>query len=634
MPELASFVTSYSKLSPVELSAMLLIDQRERWQADDRIPAEEYLTRFSEVAGDRNASTDLVYGEYLMRESLGEKPTLTEYERRFPEHAEALAAQIRLHRLISNRQDATRVIVETIAHDGAAVAEERPIVADLLKGIGGLFKIERLLGSGGMGHVYLARDLTLDRRVAIKLPRIDEKSSAADLERFQREARAVARVTHPNICGVHAAGILEGRPYLVLEYVPGETLTDALANAGALSQRQAVRLAIQVAHALEAAHASGILHRDIKPGNIMLRPDGEPVVMDFGLARLRENRDMRITQSDAFLGTPGYSSPEQLVGNHESLSAASDVYSLGVVLFQSVTGRMPFEGPIVSTINQALEADRPRISQFRPGVPRSLDKACQRAMAKTVDSRFSTMREFAEALEATVPDLPLEEEPWKPEYLGQAGAATVRFDETRGNGAPVGATTGPVGPRRTFGVTAGRGLAAAVLGAVLLGGWWATSGGGGAGGELIQPGTVWVGTFKFVPPMVYMGEARLTIANRDGVNIDGLYETEGKFWWHVAGTMRSDKVQLTLLDESTDGAPLAPKDRSTLEGEVRGDALELTFYDPRDQTAATMRLFYSNIPPRRPAKAVSPVKEVSETQAAGDAEPSSGTDEHPVDAAP
>jgi WD40 repeat protein len=248
-----------------------------------------------------------------------------------------------------------------------------------------------------MGVVYLAHDTELDRPVALKVPHSAGEGPEA-LERFHREARAAATLTHPNLCPVYDAGVIEGVPYLTMAFVEGRTLAEFLRGGPAPAPAWGAALVRKIALAMAHAHDQGVIHRDLKPANVMLDRFGEPTVMDFGLARRSTAHDPRLTQNGAVLGTPAFMSPEQVRGDVQILGPATDVYSLGVVLFELLTGQLPFQGPFGQVLTQIQNTPPRRPSELRPGVPRPLEEVCLKALAKRPEDRFPSMTALADAL--------------------------------------------------------------------------------------------------------------------------------------------------------------------------------------------------------------------------------------------
>ena len=264
----------------------------------------------------------------------------------------------------------------------------------------GTFRIERLLGRGGMGAVYLAREPALDRQVAIKvLP--PERAESADLrERFRREARTAAQLSHPHIVPLLTFGEADGLVYFVMGYVDGETLSTRLQREGPLSVGEAVRVLTELAQALSYAHSRAVVHRDVKPDNVLLeQPRGLVRLTDFGIAKQYAGRPS-LTAEGAVIGTPLYMSPEQASGRTD-VNARTDIYSLGAVAFTVFTGRPPFEGRSSSDImRQHLTSDVPRLRDVSPGLPAALDEAVQRCLAKEPTARWRDPIEFSNALTA------------------------------------------------------------------------------------------------------------------------------------------------------------------------------------------------------------------------------------------
>jgi eukaryotic-like serine/threonine-protein kinase len=241
------------------------------------------------------------------------------------------------------------------------------------------YRLEERLASGGMAEVWAAQDLDLERRVALKLIH-----STADPVRFEREARAAAALSHPSICQLYDYGEADGRPYIVLEYLPGGTLEARLAPGQPLPDEDAERIAAEVAAGLAHAHANGLVHRDLKPGNVLFDEEGAAKITDFGIARIVDASTL--TEAGTLLGTAAYMSPEQARG--ERATPASDVYSFGVILFQMLTGRLPFEARSPLELAAMHErAEPPPITSIRPDAPPRLANLATAALAKRPGER-------------------------------------------------------------------------------------------------------------------------------------------------------------------------------------------------------------------------------------------------------
>src|ERR671920_1137574 len=250
--------------------------------------------------------------------------------------------------------------------------------------LSGRYRLDAQIGSGGMSTVYRAFDLTLERPVAIKLMPREIASDSDQLERFRREARAVARLSHPHIVGVIDAGEDEGRPYIVFEYVEGETLKERIRRSGRLPVDEAIAYAIEITRALGAAHARGIVHRDIKPQNVLIDEEGMAKVTDFGIARSLDEEGL--TADGRVLGTTDYVSPEQALGH--AVNGQSDIYSLGVVLYEMLTGDVPFHGDNqVAVAMKHVREDMPDVQRARPEVSAGLAAVLERMTDKDLGRR-------------------------------------------------------------------------------------------------------------------------------------------------------------------------------------------------------------------------------------------------------
>src|ERR1700760_2576247 len=262
--------------------------------------------------------------------------------------------------------------------------------------LNGRYRLEARIASGGMSTVYRALDETLERQVAVKLMNREVSSDSDELERFRREARAVAQLSHPHIVGVIDAGEDDSRPYIVFEYVEGETLKERIRRVGPLPIPEAVAYAIEIARALGAAHARHIVHRDVKPQNVMIDEEGSAKVTDFGIARTLEEDGL--TADGRVLGTTDYVSPEQALGRR--VTGQSDLYSLGVVLYEMLTGEVPFKGDNqVAVAMKHVREEIPDVQVKRPEVSAALAAVVDTATAKRQQDRYANDAELIADLE-------------------------------------------------------------------------------------------------------------------------------------------------------------------------------------------------------------------------------------------
>src|SRR6201996_7308278 len=262
--------------------------------------------------------------------------------------------------------------------------------------LNGRYRLEARIAAGGMSTVYRALDETLERQVAVKLMNREVTSDSDQLERFRREARAVAQLSHPHIVGVIDAGEDDSRPYIVFEYVEGETLKDRIRRMGRLPVDEAIAYAIEIARALGAAHARHIVHRDVKPQNVLIDEEGSAKVTDFGIARSLDEEGL--TAEGRVLGTTDYVSPEQALG--QDVTGQSDLYSLGVVLYEMLTGEVPFTGESqVAVAMKHVREEIPDVQVRRPEVPSARAAVIDSATAKHRQDRYADDAELIADLE-------------------------------------------------------------------------------------------------------------------------------------------------------------------------------------------------------------------------------------------
>jgi eukaryotic-like serine/threonine-protein kinase len=277
----------------------------------------------------------------------------------------------------------------TIAQTGAPVMTDAPEVPG--------YEIIGELGRGGMGIVYKARQLSLNRLVALKMLPGGAYAEQHELVRFLNEAEAVAAVRHPHVVQVYEYGQCGARPYFAMEYLGGGSLVDLIQKSGRLAPAPAAALLEKVARGVQAAHDLGIVHRDIKPQNVLLGEDGEPKVTDFGLAKRGTSTDL--TRTGAVMGTPHYMAPEQAAGKTKFVGPAADIYALGVILYQCLTGRTPFNADdTVQLLVRVVEDEPPSIRQLAPGVPRDLEAICLKCLRKEPHARYASAGELADDL--------------------------------------------------------------------------------------------------------------------------------------------------------------------------------------------------------------------------------------------
>ena len=281
----------------------------------------------------------------------------------------------------------------------------------------GDYVLESVLGRGGMGVVYLAFQIQLERRVALKMIRSGCLASEDEVNRFYAEARSAASLAHPNIVTVYHCGELDGHHYFSMDFIPGTDLAKRIVS-GPMSSREAVRYTRDVARAIDYAHQQGVVHRDLKPANVLIDESDEVVVTDFGLAK-QMNSDQGLTATGATLGTPSYMSPEQAAGNNAEQGASTDVYAIGAILYALLTGKPPFQADTVfQTVMQVINRPAPTVRQSHPNVHSDLDTIVTKCLEKSPTRRYASAGELADDLERFYQGIPITARP--PSFLRRA----------------------------------------------------------------------------------------------------------------------------------------------------------------------------------------------------------------------
>jgi serine/threonine protein kinase len=349
------------------------------WQRGERPQISSFLDK-ADTAYRARLFRELVLVELEYRRNLGECPAVDDYRRDFPEFAEEIEA--------INLENGTAAFATMVGADDDAVRKPQHAPGERI----GPFELVARVGSGGMGEVWKAWDPRLKRPVALKLPRA-EALTTADLRRFVRESRAAAQLRYPQIAAVHDVCREGTTIYIIGDFVDGQNLRDYVA-AQTPNYQATVELCAGVAEALHHAHEQQIVHRDLKPSNIIVDRSGTPHIIDFGLAKFTDD-DGDLTIHGELLGTPAYMSPEQARGNGASVNRTTDVYSLGVVLYEMLTGRCPFIGDRSAVIHQIITCEPEPPRSVNRKIPRDLETICLKALEKEPSRRYATAQEMA-----------------------------------------------------------------------------------------------------------------------------------------------------------------------------------------------------------------------------------------------
>ncbi len=404
-PDLEELAADSNRRPAAELAALLRQHQQRRWATGRAVPAEDYLRWFPHLSDRGDDALSLINAEVALRRGRGERPSLEEYLARFPRFEEPLRREFEAPPPASAPTPPPTEEAHQTPRDAGPVA---PAPTPEVPG----YEILEELGRGGMGVVYKARHLALRRTVALKVVR-GGPSGGEEVARFRTEAEAAARLTHPNIVSIYEIGEHAGLPYFSLEFCPGGSLEKRLKD-NPLPAREAAALVERLAAAMQTAHEAQVIHRDLKPANVLLtrggggsppapRPDGRPAnpsdewvpkVSDFGLAKKLD--DVGLTQSGAILGTPSYMAPEQAKGHGKDVGPQADVYALGAILYECLTGRPPFKAATtLETLLQVQTDDPVAPRALQPGVPRDLETVTLKCLQKQPVKRYASAGDLA-----------------------------------------------------------------------------------------------------------------------------------------------------------------------------------------------------------------------------------------------
>lgn len=369
----------------------LLANQRSRQEHSQTYHAEVFLEEDTQLQSDQDALLDLIYHEIVLRQESGETPDVEEYVKRFPHLEEALRIQFDLEQHLDDSDflEVTTGEQETIPPNLLGSENSLPNITG--------YELIRVLGQGGMGTVYEAKHLGLNRTVALKTLRSGRDTSADEITRLRREAEVIAKIQHPNVVQIYDVGELDGGLYLALEYVEGGNLSEQLKGVP-IDDHQAATLIETLARGIHIAHEQQIIHRDLKPANVLITKENVPKITDFGLAKIIQD-DTGQTRTGAYMGTPSYSSPEQAEGLIHELGPRTDVYALGAVLYELLTGRPPFKGTNVLATLDAVRFQEPiRPVLFNHELEEDLEVICLKCLRKEQQGRYQTALELAEDL--------------------------------------------------------------------------------------------------------------------------------------------------------------------------------------------------------------------------------------------
>lgn len=384
-PDVFAYLKQHSEADPESQLAVLRFDQVQRWQTAHPLKVEDYLNRLPELAQDSDCRLELVLGEFQARQIGSNSPSLQEFLARFPDLNDTLRGKLSGSDTRQNPGANTHGLAATQSFDSTQMDQRI-----------GRYRLLRVLGEGAFGRVLLAWDEELRRQVAIKVPQLERFQSPADAEAYLAEARTLASLDHPNIVPVYDVGRTEdGSIYVVSKFIEGTDLKERIEH-NRPGIEEAAQLIAVVAQALQHAHQKRLIHRDIKPANILIEEaTNTPYVADFGLAIKEED----FLHSMSLAGTPAYMSPEQARGEGHRLDGRSDIFSLGIVLYELLTGKRPFRGSSAQELMVQISTTEPRSPrELAERVPVELERICLKSLAKKASDRYATAADLADDL--------------------------------------------------------------------------------------------------------------------------------------------------------------------------------------------------------------------------------------------
>lgn len=366
------------------MTELVKVDIKKRWATGKGKLIEDYF-RFSNFDAS-NVDAHLLMIELKARQAAGDLIAVSDYHTRFPH----LKAEFK--RLL--KQQTSDQAKQTIAPEQSSVVTAAPNASESpnlgLPKTFGRYQVQKQLGAGAMGSVHLAYDSVLDRKVALKTPSFNGNDDETAIARFYQEAKSAAKLQHRNLCPIFDVGEIEGTHFIAMAFIEGQPLSNFVDPQKLPPERTIAILFHKLTMGMDEAHQKNIIHRDLKPANVMIDKKREPVVMDFGLAK-QTDQDIHMTQSGTILGTPAYMSPEQLSGEPDAVNKKSDIYAMGVMMYELLTGTLPFTGTLPQVVGQILQSDPKPPTSLNPAISPVMEAICMKMMAKNPAHRYESM---------------------------------------------------------------------------------------------------------------------------------------------------------------------------------------------------------------------------------------------------